>query len=225
MNPDVTNPVLDARGVEIKKESIVEMSEPDGPWSKYQGLVVCPNSDINGDEYTVAVYFYREVPDNMLACTRTDRISLDQWSTFYDTPDRLSKVEFLFDEGERWRKSPRVRFFEPSELVVVPNWKHTLLAERMFRSTYHFVSSLDPKLYSTNPNEYLCEIDGCNNRASQTCLYNVWGTVFVHYMCPSCTEKYHGLCGDIQPRIKQRPLNPKGQPVIPRKLEDAGGGS
>lgn len=176
MNPHNTAPVFDAHGKEIKPESIVEMSDPDGPWSKYQGLVVCPDSDIEGGEYTVAVYFYREVPNFKFGNTAAERISLDQWSTFYDAPDRMSGIEFLFTD-ERWKKSPRVWFFKPSELVVVSRWKYTLFAERMFPSMHHHVLSLDQKRYPTDPKEYLCEIDGCSNRASDTCMYNVWGTV------------------------------------------------
>ncbi len=48
------------------------------------------------------------------------------------------------------------------------------------------------------PNDSICMHKGCNEKATLVIYVNLWGVVYIIYVCPSHTEG-HGLCGETWP--------------------------
>ena len=214
MSEETATPILDAKGQEIKVKSIVGMSDPEGPWSNFEGLVVDPKSTIEDDEYCVAVYFYREVGDYEFIGGINNILSLDQWSKNYREKDRNSETDFLF-ESEIWKKSPRVRFFKPEELVVLETWSYKTLVQRLFKNSYHSVFDIS-KTIPQEPDKYMCWSEECRDPATHTAIYNIWGSVSKAFVCKTCFDKMNGLCADSA-QLKRVLMTPEGKEIIPTK--------
>ncbi len=205
-------PVLDSKGVQILPGSIVGMSDSEGRFSEHQGLVVCPHSNLEDEVYTVGVYFYREVGRHELHDHSPKRqvLRFDIWDEKFKNEDRFSQTDFLFD-GDRWKQSPRVHFFMPSELVVHPRWEIKVVVERLFHNYWHHYSPLDP--WPLDPKLYMCNIEHCESPSVDNAYFNVWGTVYPVPMCSQCHLQYNGKCGDEWPKLKKEFLGLDGIPL------------
>ena len=178
------------------------MSDKNGPWSPHKGLVVEPNSDLEGDGYCVAAYFYREIDSTRFWYrNRQNTIDIKVWDNRYTKNDKMGETDFLF-KNDAWKKSPRVVFFKPEELIVQPSWDILVLAQRLFKDYHHNVVLL-AEGYPTDPKAYMCWIEGCQNQASDITLYNYWGSVYPHFVCKTCFPKVNGWCGECMPRVKK----------------------
>lgn len=204
--------IVDTNGVQIIPLSIVKMSDPHGNWSTHHGLVVEPNSDIEDDGYCVAVYFYREVCSSTFwGRDRIMTVSIDDWDNAYGKNDKKSETDFLF-VNSLWKRSPRVVFFRPEELIVIPSWDTITLAKRLFKDRYHTIFSLSDRLPQT-PGAYMCFLKDCRNPATDLALFNVWGSVYPLFVCKTCKEKIHGFCADDLPERKNPYLTPDGHRI------------
>jgi hypothetical protein len=204
--------VLDAKGTPINRLSIVGMSDPHGCWSSHQGLVIDPNSDMEGVEYIVAVYFYGEVcSSNFYGLQKGSVGNVRDWDGIYGGNDRNSETDFLFKDNV-WKKSPRVRFFKSSELVVLQTWGVEQLASRLFGRKYHTLYMISAKL-PQSPNAFMCWIEECRSPATEVALCNVWGSVYPLFVCKPCNEKYNGMCSDDLPPRKKIYLAPDGTSI------------
>ena len=208
MNEPNQSTIVDAKGNPINRLAIVGMSDPHGPWSQYQGLVVEPNSNIEGLNYTVAVYFYSEVcQSNFFGSMAEAR----KWDNLYAKEDRKSETDFLFKD-DAWKKSPRVRFFKPSELIVLQAWGHETLANRMFKRNYHSLFRIPPSL-PQSPDAFMCWIEECRNPATEVALCNIWGSVYPLFTCKACGQQFNGMCSDDLPPMKNPHMTPDGKPI------------
>ncbi len=204
--------IVDAKGKPINRLSIVGMSDAHGPWSPYQGLVVDPNSDLEGTEHIVAVYFYGEVcSSNFFSLPRGSTGTVRDWDGLYGGNDRDSETDFLFF-GDAWKECPRVKFFKPSELVVLQTWGLEQLASRLFDRRYHTLHGISEVLPQT-PDAYMCWIEECRNPASGLALCNIWGVVFPLFVCKTCRQHFNGRCSDDLPPRKNPHLTPDGTPI------------
>ncbi len=178
------------------------MSDLDGLWSEYQGLVIVPDSEIEDDGYSVAVFFDKEVPSNQFRSrpVRKDStlISLLDWDHDYGRLNIEEKTTLLLKD-DFWKRCPRIQFFRPSELKVVPFWNIETLAKRLFGRMffyYHVISSVLP------PTSFMCWCADCQNQAEKLALYNFCGTVYPYYVCSECFTKINGICGESCPKTK-----------------------
>jgi hypothetical protein len=206
--------VFDATGIEIQPLSIVGMSDRSGQWSPHRGLVVEPNSTIENDGYCVAVYFYREVGSTRFwNRDRRRTMPIEAWDARYGKNDAMSETSFLLKD-DAWKKSPRVVFFKPRELIVQPTWDIAVLAERMFKNYHHSVFRLSEGL-PQDPKAYMCWIKECQNPATSIALYNFWGSVYPFFVCEQCRSKVNGMCGECLPDAKNPHRTPDGSPIDP----------
>ena len=99
--------ILDVKGKLIEKGSIVGMSDNNGNWSEFQGLVVDPQSNIEDDGYCVAVFFNLEVdPSRFFIYSSNHKreiISVGTWDREYSGECKVGKTDFLFI-NEWWKK-------------------------------------------------------------------------------------------------------------------------
>jgi hypothetical protein len=201
---------LDAKGNQIISGTIVGMSDDDdgpGPWSPFQGLVVAPFSNIEGEEYTIAVFFDTEVNSSHFNFSYGE---ISDWDTKHKKNLATGDMSFLLEDSV-WRNCPRVRFFRHDELVIQEAWSIKTLAERIFKNRYHTLCSF--KGISLISSNYQCFLDGCNYKATRMALYNVWGSVYPMHVCGNCFSKTNGFCGDELPRLKKTFLLADGSPL------------
>lgn len=206
--------VLDALGMPILKGSIVGMSDPQGPWSLFQGLVVSPYSDIEGEKYTVPVFFNAEVCYSHFQTYRAQGSGIPgvrDWDKEHLASCKRGEVEFLFEEGV-WQQCPRVLFFKPEELVVCDRWKLDTLCQRLFKNLWHSLC-VPPPPFDGLPQMYLCWMEGCMSQATQTALCNAQGQVAPFCVCDICHARVNGLLVDWFPESKNPILLADGNPV------------
>lgn len=205
--------IKDSTGASIAPFSIVEITEDVGSWSGFQGLVIEPDSDIEGDEFCVAVYFFAEVkPDRFLFDSRNRSNTARIWDETYREENRSGKGEFLLKD-DVWKTSPRVVFFRPTELIVKKRWSVEILAKRFFPNRYHTICGLSEK-FPADPEAYMCCIAACRKPATDIAVCNVWGSVYPIFMCKDCALKMNGLCGEDLPELKRPFLAPDGTPLV-----------
>lgn len=202
--------VLDARGTPIVHGSIVGMSDPGGPWSGFQGFVVAPFSELEGDNdgYTVAVFLGPEVGAFHF---NAPSYRIDAWDVRYSRLLAAEDYSFLLKD-DLWRTCPRIVFFQPSELVVGGEWDICVLAKRAFPRGYHMLYDW-PKGVTAIPTLYQCFIRDCRATASRVALYNVWGFVYPLHVCDVCFPKTHKWFGDLLPDMKKSLLLANGDLV------------
>lgn len=210
--------IVDAKGQPLLKGAIVEMSSSDGNWSGHQGIVVEPHSDIEGPEYSVAVFFNREVPDhefNHWSRINKERgiMSCTEWDVRYGGVCRNSEMDFLWKD-DVWKRCPRVIFFKPDELVVVAGWKNAALVVRLFKGHYHSVFSFCDGF--PQPDTCFCFFRSCQAPATRLAFGNVWGSVFPLYTCVTHFRDLNGVCADELP-IKKQALLLDGTPAMKSK--------
>jgi hypothetical protein len=198
-----TTEIVDIAGAPLVPGAIVEMSDSDGPWSEYQGLVMVPDSEIEDQGYSVAVFFDNEVSESRFGFCHPKKdsgiLSFRDWDSRYGRLNIDEKKAILLND-DFWKRCPRVQFFRPEELKVVPFWKTKNLAKRLFGNRYHTVYTL---LYDLPPTAFMCWCVDCQNQAEKLALYNFWGTVYSYYVCQGCFEKINGICGESCPEIKK----------------------
>jgi len=212
MNEVTESTIVDSKGNPINRLSIVGMSDPQGYWASYQGLVVDQKSDIEGSEHTVAVYFYNEVcSSNFFGLPKGNVETVRDWDRQYGESNRNSETDFLF-VGDVWKESPRVKFFKPNELVVLQTWGLEVLATRLFDRRYHTLHGISSGLPQT-PDAYMCWIEECRNPASGLALCDIWGAVFPLFVCKTCRQHFNGRCSDDLPQRKDPHLTPDGTPI------------
>jgi|GEM_PF-3494353 len=207
----ITAPVLDSKGKTITPLSIVEMANPHGHWSDFQGLVVEPDSRLEGDEYRVAVYFFAEVAMHNFFHRRNSGV-IEDWDERFAKENKAGEGEFLLHDN-MWQKSSRIVFFKPGELVVQTQWSLWTLARRHFPNTASFVRELNP-VFPKDPHAWQCFIEGCPRPAEKVAMFNVWGTVFPLYVCECCAPVVNGYCGDDLPKMKEPLLLLDGTPAV-----------
>ena len=179
----------------LAKGDIVGMKD-DGPWSPYQGLVVDPNSTIEGDGYCVAVYFDREVSADHF---RARDSGIESWDEKYG---KGGGSEAVLSDSNLITTCPRIVFFRPDELVVEAEWKIEHLAYRTFRrNNVHTVNSVKDFVFKSGT--HACWLEGCESVAVKPAFFNVWGSVFLICTCQACFEKTNGWCGDSLPQLKK----------------------
>ena len=201
---------------EILKGSIVEVLEKGWKWSPYQGLqglVVNPDSDIEGEGYSVAVFFNLEVSSSKFCLPDKGVVPIKEWDEEYGDQCRREEVDFLFEE-DAWKQCSRIIFFRPEELIVQNEWKIQNLARRVFpkeivRTVYVFSDYL-PK----NPNLHMCHIRECGAQARKTALFNFQGSVHPIHVCEDCFSKTNGMSGDALPLSKVPLLSFDGKPML-----------
>jgi len=201
----------------ILKGSIVEVVEG-LLFESCQGLVVCADSDIEGPEFCVAVFFNLEVSThNFTIFERKDPSILRtvQWEEKYHDQCKRGEIDFLLND-DVWKKCPRVIFFRPEELIVQPYWKIENLAKRLFRNMFHTTHVFADYL-PKDPSLHMCHLEDCQSRATKLALYNVWGSVYPLFVCELCFPKVNGWCGDDLPARKKTFLTFDGKPMLPPK--------
>lgn len=205
--------IVDSEGNPIKERSIVSVNDGVHSWGGKQGLVVYPHSDAEGDGYTVAVYFYREIDEyNFLHLSGIHgRMKTEDWDERFADQNKSGDTSFLFKE-QIWKQSPRIIFFKPEELLVVPRWSIETLTKRCFPRTCHSIRVFKRGM-PEDPAKYMCMYSTCRNPATEIALSNVWGTVCPQYVCSGCAKKVHGLCVDTLPEQKPQLLDPSGNPI------------
>lgn len=195
--------ITDVAGAPLIPGSIVEMSDSDGHWSEYQGLVMVPDSEIEDDGYSVAVFFDKEVSSSRFWFNPTRKdpnlIPILDWDHDYGRLSIEEKTTLLLKD-DFWKKCPRVRFFRPEELKIVPFWKIETLVKRLFGSMYQSYFTIQSDL---PPNAFMCWCADCQNRAEKLALYNFWGTVYPYNVCAECFPKINGICGESSPKTKK----------------------
>lgn len=206
MNKEVR--VLDSNGQPIVCRSIVGMKK-NCPWYKFQGLVVAPYSEIEGNGYTVAVFFGREVAPSQFNFPWLD---VEKWDKQYAKDLAVDDGSFLLKD-DLWKTCPRVVFFQPRELLVRDSWSIVTLAERLFPGFHHSVFGW-PKGIIRTSSIYRCFLKDCQLVATRVALFNVWGSVCPIHVCDECFSKTNGCCGDSLPEMKNPFLLANGQPVI-----------
>jgi len=194
--------ITDVVGVSLIPGSIVEMSDSDGPWSEYQGLVMVPDSEIEDDGYSVAVFFDKEVSSSRFWFNPSQRdsalIPIGDWDHDYGRLSIEEKTTLLLKD-DFWKKCPRVHFFRPDELNVVTFWKIETLMKRLFGRMFHRYYVIQSDL---SPTAFMCWCADCQNRAEKLALYNFWGTVYPYNVCAECFSKINGICGESEPKCK-----------------------
>lgn len=209
MEATLTPTVLDSKGRQILKGSIVGMTDPQGYWSSYQGLVVEPYSDMEGDGYTVAVFFDREVPESDFhyrGWLNKGLMNPTEW-------DRQLRPDYqkALLTTERWTLCPRIVFFRPEELVVESAWKLEHLIKRQF-PTYWFSYAI---AFPLIPGSHACWMKECSNLATDMALVNVWESIYPTYVCRPCFEKWNGI------RLDDLPPHKEPLPGAPVKIAQA----
>ncbi len=180
-------PVLDINGIEIVTGSIVGFTE-DYPYNKEtQGVVILPHSEIEGEGYTVPVYFFPEYEYNQHHYSKEG----EEWKEKFSDKRNSVEIYFLF-ENENWKQCPFVTFFQPSVIRVDHFWSVETLVNRYFKDFHHTYYTL-PKGVERDPSLYQCFIKGCSNQASTMFLYNFWGLVYPMHICKNCMDsKFNG---------------------------------
>lgn len=212
---ELQSPILDAQGHPITRGAIVGMSEPYGNWSRFQGVVVEPNSNIEDDGYCVAVFFNLEVgAGHFNNFSDRKKPTVSQWDKTYGGIARKGYISFLF-EDDAWKNCPRIIFFRPTELKVEEEWNLTSLADRFFKDSYHTIFSLKKELLRPIT-EYMCWHEDCRKPATKIALCNTWGSINQYYVCNDCYPQIHGMCSDMV-RTK-RPLLLRDGTAAPARL-------
>ncbi len=203
--------VFDSKGTLIACLSIVGMRET-GPWSDHQGIVLAPFSEMEGDGYTVAVFFGTEVAHHKFNSPFRD---IRDWDNTYGKDLEIGDYSFLLKD-ELWKKCPRVVFFQPGELVVQEGWSILTLAERLFSNNYHSVYRWSRGISPTS-SLYRCFLKECQSTATKVALFNASGSVCPLHVCDECSGETNGWYGDIMPELKDPFLLANGEPVIVRE--------
>lgn|SRR5574343_169900 len=208
--------IKDSTGATIKQFSIVGMTPTSSKGyysSTYQGLVIEPESKQREDDHCVSVYFFREMTGSQfIRSTRSDIIPIDTWDIDYADQNRSGKGEFLLEDG-LLRVCPRIVLFRPDELIVQTRWSIRTLSDRFFRDRYHSICGFGEN-FSDDPSQYRCFIHECPNPATETAVYNVWGSVCPLYVCDGCMKVVNGIMADDLPKTKKQLLTIDGKPVI-----------
>lgn len=191
--------------------SIVGMSDPDGQWSRHQGLVTNECTYHDSREYTVAVFFNLEI--SSIHFHVIDYPKIESWDKRHGKECRNGDTDFLFADSV-WKECPRIVFFRPDELVVEEDWRITALAERIFPDRWHHIYDLKEG-YPTRPEAYRCWMEGCRSPATRRALFNAWGSVQAFFVCSDCFPKVNGWCGDSFPRTKHLLYTPEGKAIHP----------
>lgn len=200
--------VVDFKGQPINRGAIVGMSG-DGPWSRFQGLVVSPYSEVEGGVYSVAVFFGTEVSPSHFSFPKYEAVAI--WDHENRKVLATGNLTFLLSETI-WLGCPRVVFFRPEELVVQDNWKIDTLAGRVFGGNYHTIYSW-PKGVTAISADYMCFRKECSTRATRVALWNVWGSVYPMHVCEGCFPETNGWCGESLPELKKPFLLADGTPA------------
>ncbi len=193
------NVVLDSKSQPILKGSIVSMAEA-GNWSQYQGLVVDPDSKIEGDGYTVAVFFHREVGHIQFNQGTVVR----EWDQMHEAELGGTNHDWILEE-RIWTDCPRVVFFRPDELAIESDWKLEFYAKRTFPRGFHTLFEFKDKSPFI-PGSHECSIEGCSHPATRVALLNIWGSIYPVWVCEVCFVEFHGMCGDDLPARKPHPV-------------------
>lgn len=222
--------VLDSVGNQILAGSIVKMADPHGSWSSYQALVVSPYSELEGEGYTVPVFFNREVCASNFSYSAYGAkfgdkealiLPVGQWDSLHTASCAKGEIDFLLKE-ENWKVCPRIRFFKPEELIVIQRWDLEVLCKRIFQRMWHTLYGL-PFGGKFQAEEYQCWFEGCVEPAlAEAALGNCWGTVSVYCLCKTHHKEVHGKCSDGFSPMKQslfladgRPLSREGKILTP----------
>lgn len=208
MNSDIKDSV----GTTILPLSIVEITERQYPYHEFQGMVVAPHSPLEGDGYTVAVYFFTEVHHHHFNYRERGTLSLAEWDEKFTQDNKQGNGEFLLKD-DMWKQSPRIVFFKPKELLVQKCWNVKTLAKRFFPRTCRTINDFKEGL-PRDPTAYTCFIEKCDQPASEIAVYNVWGSVFPLYVCRTCMTQVNGTCGDDTPSIKRPFLSRDGKQIV-----------
>jgi hypothetical protein len=199
---------FDANKNPILCQSIVEV-RGDSLWCGFQGLVVAPYSELEGEGYTVAVFLDRDIPSSDFNGAYFPEI--DDWDAQYQEQLKTLDRSFLLKD-DCWQKCPRVVFFQPNELLIQDSWSIQTLAKRVFPYSHHTLYNW-PKGITPISSRYRCFCSECSSIATQIALFNVWGSVYPMHVCEECFTKIHGWCGDDLPKIKKPFLLATGEPV------------
>lgn len=223
--------VLDSVGNQILPGSIVKMADPHGSWSRHQALVVSPHSDIEGEGYTVPVFFNREVSASNFSNSAWGAQSGDkkartilpvsEWDSSHIASCARGETDFILNE-ESWKDCPRIRFFKPEELVVIQRWDIEVLCKRIFPRMWNMSYGL-PFRGKFQAEEYQCWYEGCVEPAlAEVALGNCWGTVSAYCLCKTHHKEVHGKCSDGFSPMKQslflvdgRKLSREGEILAP----------
>jgi hypothetical protein len=191
--------VLDSKSQPILKGSIVGAIETT-KWDQYQGLVLDPNSEAEGNGFTVAVFFHREVCSSQFNQGTVVR----EWDQRHEAELADTNHDWILEE-RTWTDCPRVVFFRPDELVVEPDWKLEFYVKRTFPNGFHALFELKDKS-SFIPGSHECTLVECHHPATRVALLNVWGSIYPVRTCEGCFAKFHGMCGDELPARKPHPV-------------------
>jgi hypothetical protein len=205
--------IKDSTGTLISPLSIVRTINEIHIWSEFQGIVVEPDSSIEGPDYCTAVYFFREAEHHEFSHRQLrEEIPIREWDETYREENKLGKGDFLLRDG-LWQKSPRIVFFKPCELTVVPRWSVSTLARRHYGRNPHTINSFRGT-FPEDPTLCRCFRKDCNHPATGVAVYNVWGSVYPIYTCDTCFREVNGYCGDLLPELKNPFLYLDGRPII-----------
>ncbi len=206
MSTETISQILDAKGQPIEKGSVVQIIDESSPWAKYKGLVVEPDSNIEGDNFRVAVFFNFEVRQDMFTHWRFNAdlkrgiMDIGDWHRTFRDLCRNGETDFLLVE-QVWKKCPRVVFFQPEALLVGAEYSIDDLVKRVFGKA-NFI--YEPKDQHVPIESFWCWHNNCKNKASKIALFNVWGTIMVLRVCDGCFPKTHGIMADSAPEGSTR---------------------
>ena len=198
----------------IFKKSIVGVLKKGWKWSPYQGLqglVIDPESDIEG--YCVAVFFNLEVSSSKFCPLDKGVVPIKEWDEEHGDQCRMGEVDFLFID-DAWKKCPRIVFFRPEELVVQDVWEIGSFARRVFRKEIVRSVYIFPDYLPKEPNLHMCHIRECAAQATKTALFNFQCSVYPIHVCDSCFPKTNGMFGNALPRCKVPLLSFDGKPMV-----------
>jgi len=175
-------------GIALTRGTIVQVYG-ETSWTDRQGIVIDVNSDLDGPEFPVAVYFGREVD-----ASRFNSFQTRTWDM-----DHLASCPAALLVGiMRPEDCPRIVCLRPGELAYRPEWGTEMLCDRYFRQRRGHYTIKDPFI----PGAHACWVRGCDRVATELVLMNIWGMITPFYGCTACYAKWHRLRCDSTPEFK-----------------------
>lgn len=201
--------VLDSRGREIVKGSIVTGIESDQCWSMFQGLVLHPESPFAEEDFSVAVFFDKEMNGSYFYKPSRGGRTIYNWDDEFKGKKKYAEIIPTWDH-EKQMDCPRVVLSRPSELIVQPNWRIETLANRCEPGQRYWSRSVFT--FPLIKGAHACHVEGCEGMAEHITMVNFWGNMIPYYACTKCHHKYNGFRMETPPeRKKELPAPPQEQ--------------
>jgi hypothetical protein len=164
-------------GQEIKVGSIVCVVTPEYALDGTEGVVVDVSSDLSPEDGPIAVFFDKEVEDDLFWTSR----DLD-WRGGLPTADN-------------YRDCPRVRCFNQGELGIITKFSLSTMANRLFgKGTWDHTRELS---FPLQPGVGVCHFKRCRNLPTHEAIVNNLRTIRNVYCCAACYEEAHGKLAEV----------------------------